>query len=320
MNANYMRFSLEKYYSVKTRHHCPRCGRKNEFTRYIDNETGDYLGDNVGRCNHELSCGYHFTPKQFFEINPELRKDFSSVEYKTIESKKLTESAMSTISPEVFFLTIKNKRAIMHNFFIKYLLRIFDFETVQLLVEKYYIGSAKHWEGAVVFWQVDRIGRIRTGKIMSYDPITGKRIKKGYDRITWAHKLISGEPYDLKQCLFGEHLLNNNNKFVLIVEGEKKAIIASVLFPGFVVLSCGGLSQLSTEKMAALKGRIVVLLPDVGCFDIWQKRSEELYKQLRLDIYVSDFMERKAKELSLKRNDDIVDYLEYFLHKILISL
>ena len=80
-----------------------------------------------------------------------------------------------------------------------------------------------------------------------------------------------------------------------------------------VLTSCGGLSQLSTEKMISLKGRLVVLLPDVGCYDIWTKRAEELRSQLNLTIDVSDFMERKAKALNLKQNDDIVDYLEYFI-------
>ena len=28
----------------------------------------------VGRCNHENSCGYHLTPKAFFEQNPEEMK------------------------------------------------------------------------------------------------------------------------------------------------------------------------------------------------------------------------------------------------------
>jgi len=320
MQDNNTRYSLERKYSVKTRHHCPKCGSSKSFTRYVDNFTGEYLGDNVGRCNHELSCGYHFPPKQFFELNPILdwRTNWSRINRKATE-ELLPEIPMSTIPREVFFLTIKNGKTRMNNRFIIYLLRFFDFETVELLVELYFIGSAKHWEGAVVFWQIDQLGRIRTGKIMKYNPVTGKRIKEGYDHITWAHKLIGGEPYNLKQCLFGEHLLNDPFKSVMIVEGEKKAVIASVLFPEFVVLSCGGLSQLSTDKMSALKGRQVVLLPDVGCYEIWGKRGDELRKSLGLNIIVSDFMERKAKELNLKKNDDIVDYLEYFLTKILIK-
>lgn len=41
------------------------------------------------------------------------------------------------------------------------------------LVHRYHVGTSKHWEGATVFWQIDTIGRVRTGKIMLYNPETG---------------------------------------------------------------------------------------------------------------------------------------------------
>ena len=39
----------------------------------------------------------------------------------------------------------------------------------------YGIGATK--EGASVFWQRDIEGRVRTGKVMTYNTITGKRLK-----------------------------------------------------------------------------------------------------------------------------------------------
>lgn len=33
----------------------------------LDTQTGNYIDENVGRCNRENKCGYHFTPKAFFQ-------------------------------------------------------------------------------------------------------------------------------------------------------------------------------------------------------------------------------------------------------------
>ena len=39
-------YQLEKYTGKRSRHHCPNCGDRNSFVRYID-EAGNYLSDNV---------------------------------------------------------------------------------------------------------------------------------------------------------------------------------------------------------------------------------------------------------------------------------
>ncbi len=59
--------------------------------------------------------------------------------------------------------------------FLAFLYRIFDADTVQMLVDRYRLGVTK--DGAAIFYQIDREGRIRTGKIIQYNPETGHRIK-----------------------------------------------------------------------------------------------------------------------------------------------
>jgi hypothetical protein len=55
------RYSLEK---GSKKHLCPNCGKKS-LKRYIDNNTGEYLPEQFGRCDHENSCAphYHLSPK-----------------------------------------------------------------------------------------------------------------------------------------------------------------------------------------------------------------------------------------------------------------
>ena len=51
---------------------CPSCGRKKCFVRYVDTHNGfQYVSDEVGKCDHEHSCGYHYKPSEYFRDNPE---------------------------------------------------------------------------------------------------------------------------------------------------------------------------------------------------------------------------------------------------------
>ena len=68
---NDYRYQLERYRGRGTRYVCPQCRRKQSFTRYIDtHNNNEYISDNVGKCNRLDKCGYHYTPKQYFEDNP----------------------------------------------------------------------------------------------------------------------------------------------------------------------------------------------------------------------------------------------------------
>ena len=46
---------------------CPQCGRRKCLVRYVDTRNGfQYVDDSVGKCDHEQSCGYHYTPAQYY--------------------------------------------------------------------------------------------------------------------------------------------------------------------------------------------------------------------------------------------------------------
>lgn len=116
--------------------------------------------------------------------------------------------------------------------------------------------------------------------------------------------------FNLNQCLFGAHLLKGNVKPVGIVESEKTALIASLYFPECTWLASGGKNGLNIEKMAVLKGRKVILFPDLDGFELWTQRAQELSPLL--DVKVSDLLDRKASEEERKGKLDIADYLLKF--------
>jgi hypothetical protein len=232
---NIHRYILEPYKGMNTRYHCPSCQPKEKtFSRYIDTQTGTHLAPSVGRCNRESSCGYHYTPKQYFQDNhisidtPPFKLPCNP--HSVIPKQK----PVSFIPVEVFKASLQSHEP---NNFIKFLLDLFGVEITKGLISIYFIATSTHWNGATIFWQIDIKGKIRTGKIMLYDPTTGKRVKEPYNHIAWEHTALKQPEFELKQCLFGEHLLQDKTKPVAIVESEKTAVIASVYFPKVIWLA-----------------------------------------------------------------------------------
>lgn len=302
------RYILEPYKGMNTRYRCPICQQKDKtLTLYIDTETREHIHSTVGRCNRESKCGYHYTPKQYFQDNNILfSSNFQNTQKPILYKPK--PKAVSFIPVEVFKESLKDYEA---NNFIKYLINLFGVEIASKLIGVYFIGTSKYWDGATVFYQIDIQGKIRTGKIMLYSPVTGKRVKKPYNHINWVHKAIKQPEFELKQCLFGEHLINQfKSKPIAIVESEKTAVIASVYLPQFIWLAVGSLTNLNAEKCSILKGRTVTLFPDLNGFDKWNIKAQELSHITKFNI--SDLLERKAGEVERQQGFDLADYLIKF--------
>ena len=85
------RFILEPYKGVSTRHTCPNCHRKRCFSKYIDTEKQIQFPDYVGRCDHEQKCGYHFTPRDYFERNPSEKEKLSEDNFRNYAPIKEVE-------------------------------------------------------------------------------------------------------------------------------------------------------------------------------------------------------------------------------------
>ena len=304
------KYILEPYKGMNTRNRCPTCQQRDKtFSLYIDAETGEQIHPTVGRCNRESNCGHHYTPKQYFQDNNILFNTTQPKVYKPRTVTPLTKP-VSFIPVEVFKASLKAHET---NHFVKFLSNLFGVDVASQLVSRYFIATSKHWNGATVFWQIDTQGKVRTGKIMLYSATTGKRLKNLEIPVYWAHKAIKQPEFELKQCLFGEHLLIDKTKPVAIVESEKTAVIASVYLPQFIWVAVGSLTNLNAEKCSILKGRTVTLFPDLNGFEKWSSKAKELS---HLAIFtVSDLLERKATEEEKKQGFDLADYLIKFDYK-----
>lgn len=297
------RYFLQPYTTRSSRHQCPQCSKPNQFSKYIDSTTGEFINDIVGRCNRIDKCGYHYTPKQYFEDNgiaPEKKNDY-------FPGKKHIDTPTSFIEQKVL-----NESLLINgqNNLVRFLLTFLDSEKVNHLVKMYHLGTSNHWGGGTtIFWQVDQNNNIRTGKLIKYDPATGKRIKfEGGCLTNWVHAVFKIKNFNLKQCFFGEHLLQQfPEKLIGIVESEKTAIIASIFFPDLIWLATGGAENINQEKVKSLQGRKVILFPDASEGGIIYQKWREKAKEFGFEI--SDYLEINTNDVQKSDGVDIADFL-----------
>lgn len=305
---------------------CPQCGQK-KFVRYLDSQTGQYLPEMVGRCDRENNCGYHFTPKQHFADNPHsLQRNYFAPETK----------APDMLPPEFMSLEyVKRSMATdQPNNFLIYLNSIFRESVAKELALKYFIGTSKHiftdkdfpgylsLPGATIFWQIDERERLRFGKVMLYDPATGKRVKEPFNHVISAHKLrAETRSLNLAQVFFGQHLLNEfPDKPIGIVESEKTAVICSFFMPQYNWIATGGKNGAKWREYSvykALEGRRVVLFPDFGKpdtkgrtpFIVWQEIASHIAGKVRCEISVSSLLENHLASERRAFDVDLADLL-----------
>lgn len=303
----YYRFILEPYKGVATRHNCPLCEHKRCFTRYIDKENDVVFPNHVGRCNREEKCSYHFTPKQYFEQNPNKKAGIK------LDTPRVNNNLHQTPTPTSFIDKSVVNRSLTHypqNKLYQFLSSQFGSKQAMEIMQRYQVGTANHWNGATIFWQIDKTGKVRTGKIMLYNPLTGKRIKQPHNHISWVHSLIGSKGFNLKQCFFGEHLLPiDKNLTVGIVESEKSALIASHYIPQYRWIASGGKHGcLNSDNLKVLTGRKVVLFPDLGVFKEWNRKAVQIQKA-GIEVKVFDYLEQNATSKQRDEGYDIADFL-----------
>jgi hypothetical protein len=274
---------------------CPRCAKK-RFVRYID-INGHYLDNIYGRCDRESSCSYHLHPNEF---KPSLRPRLYPIKQNQIE-----------IPAELVKLSRSNYE---NNDFVRYLNGIFGEKNTIDLIKKFHLGTSILYKNAVIFWQIDVKGIVRTGHIMQYNPVTGKRT--GIQ--SWVHAELKKKgkldtATELSQCFFGEHQLRlRPSDAIGIVESEKSAVIASHFFPEIIWLACCGKHGLNESKMKVLGNRWVCLYPDASSdnstYTQWSRKVDEL-KKICERVDISNLLELFCDENEKAKGVDIADYL-----------
>ena len=340
------RYQFKRYKSPSDRVTCPnpQCNRRT-FTPYVDTLTGELLPPQYGKCERVNSCGYELNP--YKDGYAKMMREQERGERPTDWRPKPFVRQLTPPPPPVFIpseMKEASLKAYDQNNFVKYLHTLFDASDVEAVVNRYQIGTSNHWQGATVFWYIDLNANVRAGQIKHFDQ-TGHTIKdvladgEKKSRTTWVHSVLQRkQPTQPNQttinkldwlgnylnqenkvgCLFGERILKSEryaarpNKTVCVVEAPKTAIIASLYFPNFVWLAVGALTYLTADRCKALRGRNVILWPDLNGYDNWKERADKLsvgrWK-------VSDFLEGVATDEERKSGLDLADYLPRYNYK-----
>jgi len=344
---------LEPYHGPASRHTCPACRKPRCFTRYLDGNTGRPIHPTVGRCNHEIHCGYHYPPRQYFADHPELSSanqhpqpsspnGHPKSSSKTASKPSSTnQDPQSSSKPEPLHISapLHLPKGILspapqrkpperldliplqylidstsfNSNFVRFLCDYFPRERIEEAMDHYALGATR--DRKVIFWQMDVNGHVRTGKMMQYDPHTGKRLRNRHGSIDWVHSCLKRRhrlpaDFNLRQCYFGEHLLRRYpERPVALVEGEKTAVIGSMIYRDFIWLAAGNLNGLTPEKSAVLRDRDLLLYPDAGCYDKWAAKMCRLREQLACRVEISELIERHASLHQHAAGYDLADYI-----------
>lgn len=268
---------------------CPQCGKRS-LVRYVDtHENCRYLSDDVGRCDHEQSCGYHYKPSEYFHDHPWLQESHRPLPRPTpLPVPPRPKVIFQPLAPEFVWMKHHPQSTFWQWMTTTAAQKLsLTGEDLRRVYEDYQIGATR--ESDVIFWQIDEDQRVHTGHIMQYGP-DGHRL--GYNN--WVHSRLKHEgrlpqDYQVYQCLFGLHLLPRYpDRKVCIVESEKTAVILAALKPEHVWMATCSSGGLSPEKLAPLRGRRIILFPDSGCYGKWLAKMRLTEG---LDYSISDRLE-----------------------------
>jgi hypothetical protein len=273
----------------------------------LDGNTGEPIHPTVGICNRAIKCGYHYPPRQYFNDHKYNKPNSVPLQAHTV-SLKTSQRKIDCIP-----LSYVKQSVSFNSNFVRFLCKHFSRDKIEKAMRNYALGATKNQ--SVIFWQIDINGKVRTGKIMQYNPDTGKRIKHKSGAINWVHNILKRRNpkytnYNLNQCYFGEHLLKfYPNKPIAIVEAEKTAVIGSIIFDNYNWLAAGNLNGLNVEKSRVLQNKNVVLYPDAGCYERWTKKSMQIKSEVLCNIKTSNLIENHATTDQTKDGYDIADYI-----------
>lgn len=287
MSQRKYKFELRKS-SKKDR--CPSCGQYKVFVPYISVATGEPAGPLFGRCERINSCKYNKYPNNSYDVVT------VPIQYNTVP---VIERDPDFVNDDIVLNTLKAYR---HNAFFSGVRNIIGCEAIAALslMFKYNIGTAQF--RGTIFWQQDKEGKYRTGKVMYYNPLTCKRDK---DRNSWyVHKQIDSD-FSLKQVFFGEHLITRYADMpVALCESEKTAVVMSVLEPKYIWLATGGSEMINPYRLSRLH-RLDKIFPDNGQAEKWIRKTTLFNPEVDTSV------DNAVLNGTLKPGSDILDlYLQ----------
>lgn len=215
----------------------------------------------------------------------------------------------------------------------------FGDEAAMMAMRRYRVGATKHTDGrgyrAASLPYINTSGNCVDCKIFHIDPTTGSRktapaLMSWTDRegnaqelrSTWALAELKKNDKPRKWCNFGDHLLQDNpTAAVCVVESEKTALVASIVYPSRLWIAVGSKNNLNPERCAPYRGREIIIYADRdnikdkprksgnGIEKGWETLAREL-AHAGFSVRIDRTVERHHGEI----NDDIADIILRYRH------
>ncbi|MDE6084910.1 MAG: hypothetical protein K2G40_00715 [Muribaculaceae bacterium] len=159
------------------------------------------------------------------------------------------------------------------------------------VMRSYNVGCARYMSGSTVWWQVDMQGRVRTGRVISYDNDSGSTTG---GNVEWVHNLLCNRypSFSPRHCFFGSHLLADAHPDcrILLFENEKDALMVALIAKAagsdldkmIIPIACPSITDFnfstynaisSLSPMRALRDRCVNIIPSHENYARWFTRS-----------------------------------------------
>jgi hypothetical protein len=259
------------------------------------------------------------------------KEQLRGVEVKITQSRPTRKPVF--IPTDILMQTLQPDRYEQNTFIQNLLTNInFPFEPkdVEKVISMYYLGTVSNGyrAGAVTFPFIDIENNIRAVQVKQFDEsnhttgtdflhsiITKYYTAKGETLPKWLQAYNKNEKK--VSCLFGEHLLAKYpTKSVILVEAPKTAVYGTLYFgfTDYLWLAVYNKSSFSFDKLKVLKGREVIVFPDLSkdgnTFEEWRAKARDYEERLPGTRFVfSDLLERLAPEEDRNKGYDIADYL-----------
>ena len=323
MNGAYQ-YTLEK---GSKKYRCPACNANKTYKRYINNQKGEYLPYEYGRCDREVKCGYFFTP-----FNDDFAKNEARENHFHFKKQEVIKQNLSFI-PNAVLNSLQKGNS--NNIFIKNLGRIFNekikCDDIKKITNLYRLGTIPngYMKGACVFPFIDKHGKIRALQAKTFDganhtlntnfvhSLLDKKYKElGNKAPDWLNEYLKNDR--IISCLFGDHLLSKFPKNTIgIVEAPKTAIYATLSFgfpdkPGNLLwLAVYNKSSLKLDKIKSIEGRNIIVFPDVDAHEEWKQLFLNFQKQgFRGNVTIADVVNKWAKNNNKDGGVDLADMIE----------
>lgn len=329
---------------------CPKCGRRT-FVDYIYPDGHPVASGECGKCDRADNCGHHCPPREYFAQHENLiQAPYRPVAPMYGSQPVMTNALRKPLRFDNYRMLAtlghydKNDLAIFLN---KSFGTLLAWEEVVKTLYRYGVGTSP--DGDAIYWQVDKDGRVRTGKTMAYDMVTGRR--SHHDTPTWQHTSLrrsddEAANHPMEQAFFGSHLIaeaearlmqkpteEQAQPVVWLFESEKGALIAALwlqwagLTHEVVPIASGGCEAFNPKpehlanpyhRLQALSGRTVVLFPDQGKLDKWTMAASTI-KDFCLDVWINTMMETDLPHYNMHPGDGPDDVILRYIKNNLVD-